>query len=298
MSITNATRNCRSGLTGRCLPAVTLLMAATLLLLVAAATAESGGSDDTGESSWVGVVVARHSLDVSSDVQGRVDTVFVDLGSQVVAGDILLRLDERWFRIDLDRARSAMQAAVAESTRMSVMVAEAGSRWDRRREAAESWSREEYDSSRFAVQEAEASLAQAVANVAASRADVTRFAERLAATAVRARFDGNVAARYVELGEYVTAGSPLVRLVDTTDPYLRCGIPADRWRDIQVGDTFAVGVGQGTADLRVVLRRMSPEIDQATGLRWGEADFLPGETPPPPPGTQVFVQPADRPTSR
>ncbi len=267
--------------------AVRLSLLLCLALCCAAMVPSRATAGDTG---YVGVVMADHVLDLAGEIAGRVTALAADLGDSVAAGAVLVRLDDRWIRHDLARARADLAAAAADSARAAASLDLARRRWSRRRDAGDAWSEEERDDARFAVADAEGAVAQARARLAAARAAVARLQDRLAETVIRAPFAATVAARYVEPGQHVAAGAPLLRLVGTGPPYLRCTFPAAALPS--PGDTLLVDAGGTGERRRAVVRRIAREIAEGTGLVWVEAELVPAAAPPLLPGQQVTVRPA------
>src|SRR5258706_6534625 len=82
---------------------------------------------------WLGVVVARESVDVTADSPGRLQAVYVSIGDRVKRGDRIASLDTRIATQDLEMARSSLQGDEADERRATDELAEAQARNDRRR---------------------------------------------------------------------------------------------------------------------------------------------------------------------
>jgi len=63
---------------------------------------------------WLGVVVARESVDVTADSQGRLQAVYVSIGDRVKRGDRIASLDTRIAAQDLEMARSSLRGDEAD----------------------------------------------------------------------------------------------------------------------------------------------------------------------------------------
>ena len=70
-----------------------------------------------------GYVVAHHKIDLSAKVVGRVEWIGVEKGDRVQKGQLLVKLEDREYRAQVDRSR-----AVHESTLARLAELEAGSR--------------------------------------------------------------------------------------------------------------------------------------------------------------------------
>src|SRR3954452_13108983 len=74
---------------------------------------------------WLGVVVARESVDVTADSQGRLQSVYVSIGDPVKRGDRIATLDTRLATQDLEMTRSSLRASEADEHRAADESAEA-----------------------------------------------------------------------------------------------------------------------------------------------------------------------------
>lgn len=153
-----------------------------------------------GSIAAFGVVEALEEVSVASELSGTVESIHVNEGDRVVAGQLLLTLDAR-------KRELALQQVKQQVERSRTALKEARLKRDRRLDLArsESVSKEILDSARLAVDGAEAAYQQARAALA--------LAEReLADTQIVSPTDGSVDVRAVEVGEPVQAGSALVTL--------------------------------------------------------------------------------------
>jgi HlyD family secretion protein len=90
----------------------------------------------------------------------------------------------------------------------------------------------------IAQQQAEIASADATANQ--SRAQLAEARENRQDLTVRAPFTGTVATRTAEPGEVVTAGTPLITLIDLTKVYLRGFVPEGQIGKVRVGQSAHV----------------------------------------------------------
>ena len=153
-----------------------------------------------GSIAAFGVIEALEEVSVASELSGTVESIHVNEGDRVAAGQLLLTLDAR-------KRELALQQVKQQVERSRTALQEARLKRDRRLDLArsESVSKEILDSARLAVDGAEAAYQQARAALA--------LAEReLADTRILSPTDGSVDVRAVEVGEPVQAGSALVTL--------------------------------------------------------------------------------------
>ncbi len=205
--------------------------------------AKAGAGQVTPTGWFVGTVRFPEVSTVAAEVEGRVDTVRVEEGDAVKAGDVLASLDTTLLAKDLaaaeaarDKAAASLALARLEDARMAALFKD--------RAVSES----EYDNARFAAQELEASLRQLSAEAA-------RLAERVARAAVRAPFAGVVLERAVDRGEWLSAGTAVAVLARTGAVEVHLAAPEKAYAFAAPGTKVEVGVAgrtlQGTIFARV-----------------------------------------------
>lgn len=158
-----------------------------------------------------GTVRARRSVDVSSDVMGRVVELAVEEGERVEAGQVLLRLDPAQPRAALARARAALSQARAEVARLEAGLARAQREHGR---VHDLWSRDSTLVSRQQLEEARTELEVARAELTAARhgaeqaeAGLEEAEDQLARTVLRAPIGGKVTRLEIEEGETAVVGT-------------------------------------------------------------------------------------------
>ena len=160
-----------------------------------------------------GPVEPVRGADVGAEESGTVRAVLHDKGGRVEAGDVLIELDRRLLKADMESARARRDLQVFNAERVARLY-EAGK-----------------------VSEYEKLNAESVRDQAVAAAEAA--AVRYERCAVPAPFGGLVADRYVEPGELVAAGTMVARVIDpytlklvgtVTErevPWLREGAPAE-----------------------------------------------------------------------
>ncbi len=166
---------------------------------------------------FTGTLLARESARLSPRVAGLVDQLDVDVGDRVVQGQRLLRLDARLAELDLAQSEAALneaRAALAEARRL----AEEGRR---------------LVSDRFLpdteVRAREARVLLAEAALARFQAELDSARQRLDDHALSAPFDGVIASRQVERGEWVVPGTPVFELIGLDELWLDARVPQRHW---------------------------------------------------------------------
>ena len=153
-----------------------------------------------------GTVEARRSIRLIAEVAGKVDRTadnFVE-GDFFARGDTLLHIEQADYEFAIARARS--QVAAAEQR----VAEERG----RNRQAQREW-RELGTDEANALFLRKPQLKAAEAALEAAKADLAAAELALSRTQIRAPFDGRIAERKVELGQYVAPGTEVAQIYAT-----------------------------------------------------------------------------------
>jgi len=235
---------------------------------VASASAPPGAPAVPGAptSDFLGVVLARASVDLAARFDGRIRAVHVRLGDVVPAGASVASLDIPTLRFDLNMAEAEAHAAEVAQSRAAVELTQAEERLGRRRAlSAEALATgEDLAAATYQQRLAEVQVQSARAQLAGKRARVGQLRKNTDDTEIRAPFDGIVAARYVDPGANVTAATPIVRLLSARDFFVRFAVPEESAARLSVG--ASVGVSLGGAALHGAVDKVSPEVDAASRM--------------------------------
>ncbi|HUB84493.1 MAG TPA: efflux RND transporter periplasmic adaptor subunit [Rhizomicrobium sp.] len=176
-----------------------------------------------------GTVVAQNDSQLASEVEGRVSWV-ADVGAQVKQGDVVARIDSDVAGLQLasDKANAARLAAQLnydrdQAARMQNLL---------KLQAIAKATRDQAVSTRDMDA---AALAQA-------QATVKRSQYLFDHSAIRAPFSGRVVSRLINVGEYATAGKPIVRLVEIDALEVSAQIPIDASHYLSAGEPVIVMV--------------------------------------------------------
>ena len=233
---------------------------------------------------WIGVVVARESVDVKADSQGRLQSMRVSIGDQVRKGDPLATLDTSLAAQDLEMARSVLSGSQADLRRASAELAEAVARNDRRQKNPDFFSKEDLAQAALQAKTAQSAYEVARSHAAEQEGRVRQLQTTLSHNEIRAPFDGRVAARFVDPGAVVGPGSPLVRLISAGDLLVRAAVPPEEARRLKVGDPVAIDVRAQGFRIAGILQRIAPEVDAASQMVLIEVRLAPA------PGTESRLQ--------
>jgi RND family efflux transporter MFP subunit len=228
----------------------------------------------TGQA-WDGVVEAVQRADLGAQTHGRVTRVTVDVDDRVRAGEILVRLTAVEQQAGADTARAQVRAAEAAA-------AEAESNYRRFASLADG----QYVP-RAQLDQARAGRDRAVAARDAARAQLSLAARQADYTVVRAPFAGVVSARYVEPGESIAPGQPLLSLY--VPGALRIEVQVPQSTAAAIADAGSARVqfadGRSTDAAEVIVHPVADPRTHSVGVRV----LLPETGPAPVPGTTAKV---------
>ncbi len=145
-----------------------------------------------------GTVEAVNQATVSAQTAGRIDAIHFDVNDQVEAGTVILRIRSTEQVAGLTQAQAALKEATAREAEAQVRYQRINDMYQRRVVA------------KATLDEASAARDAAVARLTAARAGLDAAREGVAYTEVRAPYSGVVTQKFVQLGELVTPGTPLM----------------------------------------------------------------------------------------
>lgn len=225
------------------------------------ATAESARS----EQLWDGVVEAIKQATVSAQTSGRVIELPFDVNDTVPEGAVIVRFTD----VEQKSAASRMQAQIASA---QANYAEAQASYKR---IAEIYARQLIPKAQFDQESARRDVAKAALD--AARAQLREVGQQMDYTVVHAPYSGIVTERYVQIGESVQAGQPLMSGVSLTDLRVSVQVPQSAIAAIRALRAAEV-VLEGAAPRRISASNVTifPYADPATHTFTVRLD-LPGE---------------------
>ncbi len=182
-----------------------------------------------------GAVSPRTESDLTPQVSGEIVEMSPSLvaGGFFEAGDLLARIDAADYRVDREAARAQVARAQSEYGRTRKEL-------DRqRRLAGQSVASESrIDDAENAYRIAEASLREADARLERAERDLDR-------TTIRAPYRGRVRSEHVDLGQFVTRGTPIARIYAVDYAEIRLPLPD---RELAFLDIIPLGQSAETMD--------------------------------------------------
>jgi multidrug efflux system membrane fusion protein len=136
---------------------------------------------------------------------------------------------------------------------------------DRMAKASAAYATGDVQAARAEARRAEAELEKLRAKSALERASLQRELARADTQTLRAPFDGVLATRNVDPGDFVNAGTLLARVVDDTR-FVRFAVPAEGSTGLTAGASLQLTAAGQSLPLTASLVSIEPELDPASGL--------------------------------
>lgn len=204
-------------------------------------------------ASYSGEVRGRYEAQLAFQASGKVIKRYVELGSVVAAGDVLMEIDPK----DVQQTVNISSAQVA-SAQSQLNLAEVNLERYRKLYAENAVSRAQLDQYENAYQVALAGVNQAIAQYA-------QGANLLGYTSLVADSAGIISAVNVEAGQVVSAGQAVMTLVKGNEREIEINVPENRIDEIrsakQVNVSFWALPGVSTEGK---VREISPIADKVT----------------------------------
>lgn len=212
----------------------------------------------------IGTIKASDSVDMKAEIAAKVAKVYFSEGSKVKAGDLLLELDNKEALADLMENEAQYRRAVSEFEPIKQLA--------NRGVAA-----------RIERDKKQAEMESYAARVESRKAVLSKYS-------IRAPFDGVVGLKSVSVGQYVSPGASLLKVVSMHSLKIDFKVAEDQIGNVYVGQMIEVFLGGDTTQpytakvaaidpetedtshtfvVRAVLDVPDVSVDQLHGLRPG-----------------------------
>ncbi|MDX2033838.1 MAG: efflux RND transporter periplasmic adaptor subunit [Blastocatellia bacterium] len=210
----------------------------------------------------VGSLFAYDEVTVSSEAEGRVEQVMVDVGDRVSKGQVLARVSPVELQLSVDQQQAALRQArarlglresegelkdvrdAAEVKKAAADLADAEQKYKRAQSLLETGviARQVFDEADAKYKAARATYdlaVQQVENLRASmqqtQATLNLASKRLRDTSIRAPFAGHVKSRDVTVGQYLKIQTPVMTIVNVDPLRVRLNVPEKMSPWVRVG---------------------------------------------------------------
>src|SRR5881396_3095992 len=240
----------------------------------------------------VGSLFPLDEVTVSSEVEGRVEQVVVDVGDHVSAGQTIVKVVPTELQLTLDQQRASLQQArarlglsdkgedfkdasgAAEVKKAAADLADAKQKYLRAKTLLEQGllpkqSFDEADSRYNAARAAYDLSVQTVENLRAqlaqSRAATALAQKKVGDSIIRAPFAGQVKERMVTQGQYLKVQTPVMVIVNIDPMRVRLRVPEKMAAWVKNGQLVTVSV-EAYPDRKFTgkVTRINPSVDQQT----------------------------------
>jgi RND family efflux transporter MFP subunit len=200
----------------------------------------------------VGDIRPFDTVQISSEVGGRVDRVVVEVGDRVHSGSPMVEVDRATFKILLDQAEANLAAAEAD-------VALAAKELERKQDlrSDETIPQSDLDRAQSSNDLAAARKAAAEASLALARRDYER-------SIIRAPSAGAITQRMVAAGQWADVGAPLLELAVGNKVKVAAHVPAGWARELAGLDSFTFTIGTGATTHTAAIYSVQPVVEQAS----------------------------------
>jgi membrane fusion protein (multidrug efflux system) len=203
----------------------------------------------------VGSLDPEEEVTVSAEVAGVVEELFVDEGSQVERGGMILRIDDETFRLEVEE----VQANLSEVKERLKNAEDTFKRITRLYEQGVS-DQQAYDDART-----QRNLNRMIVNNLEGK--LGRYKKSLKDTKVNSPLEGVVSERMISAGEYVKVATELVRIVDSNPLRLTFSLPEQFVAEVQLEQLVRVKVkAYPNREFEGKVYYVSPKVDSDTRM--------------------------------
>ncbi len=206
--------------------------------------------------SWMsGTVVSKNDAKIAAEISGRL-IYLVEIGSQVNAGDLLAKLDDKALQIQLKEDQAKVKKAQAQLNFLQSELKRKKTLVKQNLSAIT-----DLDKTR-----SERDIAQGDLAIAKSQLALTK--QKLTYSQLKAPFTGIVVQRLGNLGEYVNNGTAIIRLVQTSQREASIFIPVTSYQYMKkyLSSKAGVAIKSALGNKMVPLIALIPVADKRSHL--------------------------------
>lgn len=163
------------------------------------------------ENYYTGSFEPNKETKISADIQGKIGSLLVDLGSSVKVGQALIQLDNSLLKLQLQSVEVQIEGLEADVKRYTVLA---------NADAIQG------------VQLEKSHLALKSANV-----QKATLLEQINKTTIKSPFNGIVTAKMTEEGAFAAPGMPLLQITDISKLKFTINLPEQKMNQFEVGQT-------------------------------------------------------------
>ena len=202
------------------------------------------------EESVMGMIYSRASPEIAAEVSGRVISVIADIGDVVDKGQVLARIDSEKYDLQLDQSK-------AEIARLSALLV--NEELDLKR--AEKLFKDNLVSAEM-VDRTRAEFNALSEQINAANAQLRNSERLIAETEIKAPIKTKVAAKYVDIGDFVQNGMIVYELVDTK--HLRVALSFPEYQSLKLKKGLTVFLTTPTSrdqNVETIIKEIKPSVN-------------------------------------
>lgn len=222
-------------------------------------------------------------VSVHAKVAGFVQSMSVDIGDHVKAGQALAVLEIPELKNDVQRAEAALQSSVQDVHNAEAHYEEAHLAYTRlvavAKENPKLVAQQDLETAKAKDEEMKSGLESSRQHVVESQAEVDKMHTMLAYATITAPFAGVITKRYADTGALIQSGissntqaMPVVDLAEDDRLRLVFPVPESAVGIVKVGNPVTVSVDSLHKVFRGVIARYSGKVDTATRTMKAEVD--------------------------
>lgn len=206
------------------------------------------GSNWTPAIQAIGFIEPFQGVTIASQTAGIVNEILFKSGAEVSKGQVLVKLDTSVEEANLESSKARLPATESKYRRYADLLKKGSI-------------------SKEAADEAQADYLSLVANIESLEATIAR-------RNITAPFSGVVGIRNVDLGQYLQAGSEIVRLEDNTVMRLRFTVPQNDISKINIGQKINITIdAYPNSVFEGKITAIEPAVNFQSGLIQVQADI-------------------------
>ncbi len=151
---------------------------------------------------------------ISTEIQGKINEIFVDAGSFVKKGQMVVQIDNSLLKLQLQTIDVQIEGLEADVKRYTILA------------------------NADAVQGVQ--LEKATLGLRSSKVQRALLVEQINKTTIKAPFDGVVTSKLTEVGAFAAPGIPLIQVTDIALLKFTVNTPENNLRDIQVNQSYSI----------------------------------------------------------
>jgi len=185
-----------------------------------------------------GAVLANESLEIRSEILGKITGIHFQEGQEVKRGALLITINDEELKAQLEKLKYTRKLREDMEYRQRLLLEK------------EAISQEEYD--------------QALTELNTSAADIKVLEAQIARSQIRAPFDGVIGLRYVSTGSYISPQTIIATFSNINPAKVEFSVPGRYSNDIKVDDEVEFSTDASDDVFTGKIYAIDPMIDPAT----------------------------------